>query len=89
MPLLCKGPECPDYYEVDNGMQAYAQDRFKNFGVIGKIEKLESFKLAINSKFFLSVEDREVLSFSNLKLSNYSFQIHETLFFEQGESQKW
>ena len=29
MPLLCKGPECPDYYETDNGMQAYAQDCFK------------------------------------------------------------
>ena len=26
VPLLCKGPECPDYYETDNGMQAYAQD---------------------------------------------------------------
>ena len=48
---MCKGPECPDYYEVDNGMQAYAQDSFKNFGVVGKIDELESFKLAINSKF--------------------------------------
>jgi len=27
VPLLCKGPECPDYYEVDNGMQAYAQSK--------------------------------------------------------------
>ena len=60
---MCKGPECPDYYEVDNGMQAYAQDRFKNFGVVGKIEKLESFKLAINIKFLLPVEDREFQGF--------------------------
>ena len=26
IPLLCKGPECPDYYLTDNGMQAYAQE---------------------------------------------------------------
>ena len=60
---MCKGPECPDYYEVDNGMQAYAQDRFKNFDVVGKIEKLESSKLAMNSKFLLSVKDWEVQGF--------------------------